>query len=159
MCVTGVGDEVTDTLFEESRWTVCKDSHMRFFNQPVICFFVLSNHLRYTWDVGTNNLEIVGDFAHAVTEVKNKKTYSRQSPAGVCSVFFCRCVLLVVTHLLFGLLQESQVAAVCSADFERCHRLFLLLDTKTYSRQSPAWDGACLYLPPLPSVRLLITTG
>tara|TARA_R100001463_G_C3531632_1_gene221688 strand:+ start:524 stop:823 length:300 start_codon:yes stop_codon:yes gene_type:complete len=80
-----VGDEITHTLIKETSGAVLEDGKVSFFYEIAERIFVLSNHLRDTRNVGTNNLEIVGDFAHVALKLRTKKTEAGVNRQSSCS--------------------------------------------------------------------------
>ncbi|MAA76865.1 MAG: hypothetical protein CML73_02375 [Rhodobiaceae bacterium] len=82
-----VGDKITYTLFKETCRSVLEDGKVSFFYEIAERIFVLSNHLRDTRDIGINNLEVVGDFAHVALKLRTKKPkagVNRQVPCSLC---------------------------------------------------------------------------
>ena len=81
-----VGDEITHTLLKETCGAVLKDGKVSFFYEIAERIFVLSNHLRNARDIGINNLEVEGDFAHVALKLRTKKTEAGISRQGSCSL-------------------------------------------------------------------------
>jgi len=77
MCIARVGDEVTNILIKQCSRAVTEGREVRFFYEIAERVFVLRHNLRYTKDVGFNNLEVVGN-AH-IRRLKNTTKERRQS--------------------------------------------------------------------------------
>ena len=87
-----VGDEVTDAVIEQCGTAITENRHVSFLYEIAEGVFVLRYHLRYTRNVGINNLEIKGD-AHIRRLEEHDK---RKPPVGGYCVFRQRylCCLL-----------------------------------------------------------------
>ena len=79
VCIARVGDEVTNVLIKQCSRAVTECGEVCFLYEIAERVFVLRYNLRYTSNVGINNLEIEGD-AH-IRRVKNTPKESRQSAA------------------------------------------------------------------------------
>ena len=61
MCVACIGDEVTNAVCKQSRGTIGEDGVVGFIYEIAERIFVLRNHLCKSWNVASNNLEVIGD--------------------------------------------------------------------------------------------------